>query len=260
MEKRDTNKLKLKFPIIENFVFIDIVKGKETLLSFKESDLKEITGSTWRQFQFIVQDKLDLKYGGKYPAGRYNYVCMRHNSTLVERGIIKTISRKSFLDAPIDETKETNQMDEIKQIKRELEAIKGNNIPNDILINLTKQGYEIQINFLNQQLTNKDQIIKSLNQEIEKLENELDKYEIEIDDLKSKSGMNQIIEIGQRMLLAKFGSGKEVTNLSASNTNDIPEEILNILGLVDYSQISQENMQKIISGLKQYISILPLKK
>lgn len=257
-EGRNTDKLKLKFPIMENFDYFDIIKSKENLLSFKKSDIEKLNKCTWREFQFIVQDKLNAKYGDKYPAGKYHYVCQKTNSTLIERGLIKTIDRKSFLDSPTDK-KENNKMQELIDLKKELEAIKGSNIPNDMLISLTKQGYELQINFLNQQLQNKDSIIQQLNRDIEKLENELDAYEIQIEDLKSKTGLNQIIEIGQKMLLAKFGQAQTVTNLSASNISDIPDEILNILGLVDYSKIPDEQMQKIIQGLRNYISILPLK-
>ena len=61
------------------------------------------------------------------------------------------------------------------------------------------------------------------------------------------------------MLFAKFGKGEEITNLSASNPGDIPNEIIEILGLVDYSKIPNQQMQQIISGLRQYISVLPLK-
>lgn len=256
---RNSDRLKLKFPIVKNFVYIDIVKGKETLLSFKKEDLKKIGEVTWREFQFIVQDKLDSKYGEKYPAGKFNYVCMQENSTLVERGIIKTISRKSFLDSPVENKNKAIEMNELIELKKELQSLKSNDISTETLLALTRQGYEIQINFKDEQLKSKDEIIKRLNVDIDKLNDELDKYEDIVEDLKSKSGMNQLIELGQKMLYAKFGKASEVTNLSASNTSDIPEEILQILGLVDYSQIPPDQMQKITSGLRQYISILPLK-
>lgn len=256
---RNSDRLKLKFPVIKNFIYFDIVKGKETLLSFSKKDLQEIEGKSWREFQFIVQDKLEAKYGQKYPAGRFNYICQQNNSTVIERGLIKTISRKSFLDAPIEKNEDQMSLTELQEIKKTLESLKSSDKSTDMMLTTVKQGYELQISFLNQQIQFKDSTIKQFEKDIEKLDNQLDKYESEIEELRSKTGFNQLLEIGQKMLVAKFGQGQEVTNLSASNTSDIPEEILQILGMVDYQKIPGEQLQKIISGLKQYISVLPLK-
>lgn len=254
---RNSHKLKLKFPIVEHFEYFDIIKGKENLLSFKSKDIDKLQSPTWREFQFIVQDKLDEKYGQKYPAGRYNYVAQLKNDSIIHRGIIKTISRKSFVDVPA--TKEDDKVSELIEIRKEIQKIQGVDKSSDMMLTTVKQGYELQISFLNQQIQFKEAQIKQLESQCEKYENQLDKYELQIDELQSKTGFNQLIEIGQKMLFAKFGKGEEITNLSASNPGDIPNEIIEILGLVDYSKIPDQQMQQIISGLRQYISVLPLK-
>jgi hypothetical protein len=51
----------------------------------------------------------------------------------------------------------------------------------------------------------------------------------------------------------QFGKVDAAT-LKESDTTDIPAPILEILGAVDYSRIDENNMNKIIIGLRQYIS------
>lgn len=256
-EKRNTDKLVLKFPIVENIEYFDLVKNRENLLSFKRVDIDKLKKPSWREFQFIVQEKLEEKFGSKYPAGKYNYILQRVGENVIHRGVIKTISKKSFVD--FKPAKEENKMNEIIELKEAIEKLKSNDKSTDMLLTTVKQGYELQISFLNQQIQFKENQIKQLENQCDKYENQLDKYESQIDELQSKTGFNQLIEIGQKMLFAKFGKGEEITNLSASNPNDIPNEIIEILGLVDYSKIPDPQMKQIISGLRNYISVLPLK-
>ena len=58
-----------------------------------------------------------------------------------------------------------------------------------------------------------------------------------------------------------MGGGKNIS-LKESNPSDIPPEILEVLGAVDWNHkdITPELIQKIIVGLKQYMfQFLPLK-
>jgi hypothetical protein len=244
------------FPELEYF---DITRDKKTILSLDRETLKQFTGKPYREMQFFVQKVLNEKYSGQYPPSTYNYSAKKVNEAKIYRGMIKTIDISSAPGNKIETKKEINNMSEISELKKIVESIKSDNVSSDMLINITKQGYELQLQFLNGQLKHKEQIIVSLEKDILKLESELDKQDLLIQDFKSKSGLAPMIEMAQKFIMARVSAPQPLQNLSNSDTTDIPQEILNILGAVDYTRIDESSMQKITDTLRQYITLLPLK-
>jgi hypothetical protein len=61
--------------------------------------------------------------------------------------------------------------------------------------------------------------------------------------------------------LVKFTGNKAVQKLGSSDASDIPKEILDILGRVDYQQLQSnpEAYNQILDVLSKYISVLPQK-
>ena len=139
-------------------------------------------------------------------------------------------------------------------------ATQQGGITYEMLLASTKQGYDTQVDFLKQQITYKDGSITELKLEIKDLNDELSQTDITIRQLEQKSGYNQYLEPISKLLLAKFGGGKPV-KLGESDPSSIPLELLEVLGVIDFTKIQPDDLQKMIQLLSQYITAtnLPLK-
>lgn len=223
---------------LENFEveYIDLIKNKTLVKSFKNFKAKN-----WRALQEFLGNELNVSQ-------QFFYILKLKNNDKLFKGQIRSIAGN---DATPVEKKSNEVLSEINSLRESLKGL-NNGVTTELLISITKQSYETQINFLNQELVRKENYINKLESEINNLENELDQVEPQTD-------LTKYIEIAQTFLKLKQGGLKEVVSLEASNTSDIPEEILTILGLVDYSRIPQTDLNQIISYLKIFIQKLPLK-
>jgi hypothetical protein len=237
----------LKFPYLNNVEYFDLIKHKKTLKTFLG---KDINGLSWRD----LQKKAGLFTGETV----CNYSLKFENDNTVNRGTIRIISS---LPAPSDD-KNNNQsvLNEIENLKSKISsAAQSSGISVDLLLSISKQSYESQINFLNAEIIKKDNIITKLENKIDSYEDELNNcYEV-IDDLKAKTGVNQYLELAQTFLQSKIGTAKKITTLKDSAPQDIPEKILLILGAVDWTQVPGETLAQIINYLEIFITKLPLK-
>jgi hypothetical protein len=238
----------LKYEKLINVEYASIVRNKKSVLELEGSSIE---GMTWREFQIFL--------GEKIPPGKCYFTIKFKKSNDLYTGQIRAVS----MDGTKLET--TGNESEVIKAFKSLESKLSNatstgGITFEMLMSSTKQGYESQVSFLNQQIVYKDGRIQKLESEIDELENDLDTAEDQIRELQRSTGSSfeKYIEIGEKLLSARFTPGKPVT-LKESDASDIPAELLEILGAVDYSRIQPETLQKIISTLKQYISFLPLK-
>jgi len=245
MPLRKTDMLKLKFPVLNKVEYIDLVKNRINVLTIEG---KDVEGFTWRQLQLYCGEKL--------AGGVYGYSMKFAKDDTIYRGSIKVVSL----------TKQGFEMDENNNVKKQLDeltkklnSLKSDSPGMDLIISLTKSGYETQISFLKDELARKEKNIDKLEAEINKLNDQLDAAETIIDDLKSKTGLSQYIQIAKEFLMMKSGAMKPITNLKDSDTVDIPADVLQVLGVVDWSAVDEKLLSEIIHYLKIFIQKLPLK-
>lgn len=237
---------KIKFPILKDVEFLDVIKNKQTVKSFVKKDLE---GIKWRDLQ--------LKIGALFPAGSYHYALKFNNDDTLHKGVIRVISANPTEQKPETNSNLINEIDALKKQINQIGNAGGYSV--DLLLSIQKSSYETQINFLNAELLRKENFINKLENQIESLNNELDDAAEQIEELKSKTGVNQYLELAQTFLQSKIGTAKKITTLKDSNPNDIPKRIIDILGAVDWSQIDQQAIDQIINYLEIFITKLPLK-
>lgn len=244
-----TSATSIKFPILKDVEYFDIIKDRKTFKTFSGS---EINNLTWRELSLLI--------GKSIPADTYHYTFKQLNNSEIFRGKIRVLGDvRNRLNE--NENKMTEKIQtELNSIKATLTAAGQNSgISVDMLLSITKQSYETQINFLNNELQRKENLISKLETEIDKLNDELIECDAQIDELKSKTGINQYLELAQTFLNSKIGTAKKIETLKDSNPNDIPERILLILGAVDWSNVPANVIDSIINYLEVFITKLPLK-
>jgi len=237
---------KIKFPILENVDFFDVIKNKTTIKTYGK---KELEGKTWRELCLLI--------GQEFGAGIFYYNYKQKNNDLVNRGTVRGVN--NFLATPKEN--KNLELNELEKIKTQISNLgQSNGVSVDLLISITKQSYELQINFLNDELRRKQNFIDKLEKQIDDLNDELNNADEQITELQNKTGINQYLGMAQDFLKMKMNKGgAPVVTLKDSNTDDIPTEILNILGAVDWSKVSPEILNTIIMYLNMYIDKLPLK-
>lgn len=235
----------LKFPVLSNVEYVSILKNKKSV--FESNEGKEFEGMTRREFQMYLGERL--------PQGIYYHIIKFKNSGELYQGTIRTV--KTGISKEENEMDEGKILKEFQDLKKSLDkATDKGGISFEMLLASTKQGYEAQIQYKDSQIADKDKKIEKLEAEIDELENELDDCEKQASQ---NSGLSSTIDVVQKFLAIKTGNVKPVTTLKESDQTDIPGEVLQVLGMVDWQKIDDASYQKIVAGLKQYITFLPLK-
>jgi len=236
----------LRFPTVENVDYFDVVKNKQTLTTYKK---KDIEGRSWRDVQLMI--------GSQFGAGVYFYNFKQNGIDYINRGQIRGVATGVQL---VQKENKTDMTHELENIKAQIKNIgQSNGVSVDLLISITKQSYQMQINFLNDELRRKQNQIDKLEKQIDDLNEDLNNADEQIEDLKSKTGINQYLNLAQDFLKLKTGKAAPLATLKDSDPADIPAEILNILGAVDWSKVSPEILKTIVMYLNMYIDKLPLK-
>ena len=238
--------MKLKFSNTKNVEYIDIQKGKVFLKSYTSFGLK---GMSWREFQLLL--------GKEFGPDTYHYGLKLLNKNEVHRGQIKGVNLKenkpgAIVPARADSKDLLLVNNAIDAINKRLDESAGSVMGVDAVLAFTRQGYEMQISFLNAEMVKKDNYII-------KLEHDLDVTEKQIGDSSGKLGLQDWIVIGKEFLAMKAGLIQPVTNLSESNQSDIPPAILTLLGLADWSKVDRKIIDDIINYLNIFIQKLPMK-
>ena len=240
MIKRTSNR-ELKHPILKNVEYGSVTKNGKRVLEIPGSEIESLS---WRDFTIYI--------GKKLPPGKYGFTIKFKNDAKLYSGTTRAVT----LD-PVDIKKDNFIQDQLNELKKII-ATQSAGGSNETVVLILKQGYEMQIQFLNRQIELLEKNNKNLEDEIDEVEDDLDECQNKLKEALSKSEYTQYIPGALKLLQAKFGGGKAVS-LENSDQSDIPTEILQILGTVDYSKIDPESMQKIIEGLRNYISLLPIK-
>jgi hypothetical protein len=231
----------LKFPILKNVEFCSIFKNKKSVY---ESDGKELEGKTWREFQLILGEKL--------PSDDYHFTLKFKNNNELHTGKVRAAS---LINKPIESSMDNLEVIKaIQSLKDGLnKAEKSGGISFEMLLASTKQGYDAQIQYLNSRLTDKDELIREIKKEVDELEDDLNECEKES---AKTSGIGQYLAIGEKILSMKFGKPGKVS-LKESDASDIPNEILTVLGIINWQIMDAENINKIANNIQQYLSVLP---
>lgn len=239
---------------IGNLEFCDIIKGGNTVLTIKPTDLKK---------NFDFRD-IELLIGKKIGSGKYRYVLKlktypdRFNGSI--RGVTTIDDKKQNVLEPISNNgnMETILFNKLQELENKV--LNQTNPDYQQSIQNLKDGYQLRIDILNDRINELKSSNNDYKAEIKRLENEVKKLESELAE--SGGGLESLFQPMLQQYMAKKFGGKDATplsDLSSSNTTDIPENILQILGMVDYAKITPGQMQQIEHNLKIWIKLLPLK-
>jgi hypothetical protein len=236
------NKKFLTKGLFKNLEYCSILRNKKAVL---EIDGNELEGKTWREFQLYLGEKLS--------PGICYYTMKNKNSNEIHTGRIRAATMEF---KPIQES---NQMEseiikELKSLKDNLsKAEKTGGISYEMLLASTKAGHEAQINYLTEKLKDKDDKISELKNEVDDLADDLDDCQKES---AKNTGLGNYLAIGEKILNMKFGKQTAIS-LKDSNASDIPDEILTVLGVIDWMKIDQQSIEKIANNIQQYLSLIP---
>lgn len=238
----------LRFPVLKDVEYLDIIKNSTTVKTFNK---KDVEGITWRELQ--------KKIGAIVPGGMVNFALKFNQSNEIHKGTIRAVNDLNPVNSNDD--KNLHLLNELDVLKKQISSIgAGSGVSIDLLLSISKQSYETQISFLNAELIRKENYIDKLQKKIDELESDLDNASDLIEDLKSKTGMTQYLDIAKTFLSSKIGAGaQKIATLKDSNQDDIPESILNLLGAVDWVKVPQDVLNTIVQYLELYINKLPLK-
>ena len=242
-------KQQLRFPILKNIDYFDVLKNKTQIKSFTG---KEVEGFKWRDVSLAIG-----KIAGQ---GVYRYTFKFKDSDEIHNGSIRGIEQNEIHKETKTDHTLKNQIDLLSDKLERLTSNNSGGIGIELLISVTKQSYETQITFLNSQLSQKDLNINKLETKIDELNDELDLCYQQIEDLKGQTGISSYLEIAKKFLDTKL-PGKQVEKISLkdSNPSDIPESILNLLGVVDWNQVDPHIINEIVKYLNMFIPQLPKK-
>jgi hypothetical protein len=230
----------VKFPFIKNVEYISIFRDKNSVL---EIDGKDVEGFSWRELQ--------LHLGKSLSSGLCQYTMKFVDDDSIYNGRIRAVSMNKKSGNEMDEKTLSS---ELKSLKDQLaRAEKSGGVSFEMLLSSTKQGHEAQIGYLNEKIKDKDDKIQELKRDISELENDLDDC---VKESSKTSSISQYLAIGEKILNLKLGTGSKVS-LKESNTSDIPEQILIVLGVIDWQKVDAASTQKIADNIQQYLSLIP---
>lgn len=232
----------LKHPILKGVEYASILKNKKSVLEIEGSDLEN---KTWREFQIYLGDHL--------PITSYYFIIKFKNKNEIFTGQIRAVSTDpKKLESTAMESNELTK--KIESLEKSLQkAANSGGISFDMLLAATKQGYEARIEYLNQKITDKDQQIQEIKREVNELEDDLNDCEKEN---QKHGGIAQYLAIGEKFLSMKLGKPEKIS-LKDSNTSDIPEEILTVLGVIDWQKIDELSIKRIAENIQNYLSLIP---
>jgi hypothetical protein len=239
--RNPTGQKGLKYPILKKVEYISVLKNGKSVLEY---DGSELDGKTWRDFQKWLGDQL--------APGHYFFKMKFKGIDEVHQGKIRAISSNPEKTESKMETVEI--LKEFNKLKDALtKATNTGGVSFEMLLASTKQAYEAQIQYKDQVISDKNDLIREIKKEVDQLESDLNDCEKES---AKNSGLSNYLAIGEKILAMKFGTPAKVS-LKESNPSDIPDQILQVLGIVNWTIIDAENINRIASNIQQYLSALP---
>lgn len=240
---------KLKFPILKKVDYLDLVQNKITVLQLTTKDCE---GITWRDLQKLI--------GKKVGAGKYFYNLKFQNDNTINKGLIKAVT-DGILPKP---KSEDAGLIEVKTMMEALtkkidNAGSGGGVSVELLMSVQKTQYENTIKFLENNLADKKAEYLALKVDYNDKCAELQDTESQLQELEKDSGLMKYLPMVQDYFKDKMGTTKPITNLKDSNQGDIPPDILQLLGMVDWANVDQEVIGNIVRYMNIAIQKLPMK-
>jgi len=244
----------LKIPVFNKHIdYFDITRKGSTLLSIKD---EQIYKKKWRDLQKIIGDELGT--------GLYTYTLKWRDSDKVETGRMRAVAVGR---GQVESEEYSGLNSRIDQLNKKLDSMKTDDKYSDMILTSIKESFNIRIDSLNDQLRVKDQTIIELNKEINELEKELDEMDEKLTDSENKifelesnnSEMSSWLPMIKKMIDAKMKKVTPLSDFSSSDTTDIPKKILDIIGLVDFSKVSEDKLNELAYYLNAFVQTLPLK-
>jgi len=239
---------KLKFPVLKNIEYFDLSVSKDKVFTVEG---KEIEGLTWRKFQYYL--------GEHVPEGSFKYSLKQNGRPEIHIGQIRVLKKDPGTEV-VAVHNDSNVLKELNSLASKVELLsKGNGVSVDTLIEVTKQSYLQRIEYLGVEIQRKEFENERLIIKVDKLEAELVETDDTIEDLKGQTGVTQYISIVKEFLSMKAGLVKPITNLADSDSKDIPPDIIEILGVVDWQKVPVDVLAEITNTMKIFIQKLPMK-
>ncbi len=219
--------------IFENVEYLLISYHGTPVITY---DGKEVNGKSKAEIQYLL--------GKDYGEKNFNFSMKVKGKLKNETGGIRGIKIGSSNNNTKLEDMET------KEIRKELETLKTNNL--DLITKLIDEKYQIQIEHYKE-------TVKQLQKDYSDLEKEYNSLVSQVE--KNESNENNMLTSLLKLLpLDKLTS--QASGLSNSQTPkqlDIRPEILNVLNEVDYSKLSNDDINQYAAILKQFTNQLPKK-
>lgn len=238
----------LKFPELKGVEYIDIIKNRKNVLLLKG---EEVESFKWRDLQ--------LHLGKVLSPGSYHYAMKFKKENKVHNGTIKAVATERAEISTIDPNLLVLS-NKLQTLEKDISTIRGGAPANvDYLMRITETAYKFKIDVIERELTDKKAEISQHKAMIEKLKSDIDRYEEEIDEAKNGASLSNILKIindFKGMLGGKPGT--PLAQDQKFDTSGIPEEILRIIGSVDFTRIPPDQFQQIVNMLETFIQQLPL--
>jgi len=241
--------------VFKDVEYIEISKNGIPLYTFTE---KEVNGITKFEFQKMLGKKFGVDRFSASMKFKNNYTNKKFPIRSIVLGEVKNVKDNN-------NGQSVNKIDELENI---IKQIPNQNPAENYtqLLDLTKLTYENEINRLRETIQEQKNEIADYKKEVKELNKENVKLIKKIDEAENEGGNNfvdMLLQLNQLRGVLKTGSGMAKNSSSLKNVksdvSDIPEEMLEALGKVDYSKIPKQDIQKYIMLFENISNQLPLK-
>jgi hypothetical protein len=231
-------RIPIKFPEMEYFHIL-----KDSLVIY-EVPTEKVKGKTKTQIELMIGQELKTN-------GMFYFKAADSKGKNYQGRIRSTYTKGNAIEIKKDSSMETKIiLDNIKALEDNIKTLQGGE--SDKITKMIEKLHQMEID--------------SLNRKIEELKEDLQNAEEEVKYFKEEANSvnvwNRIPEI--LSMVNNFKSGKSKVTLSdfqnnfESNPGNIPNEITEIIGAVDWEAVPLETRSQIIQGLVNFISQLPL--
>lgn len=186
--------------------------------------------------------ELQYKLGSEYGEKNFNFSMKVKGKLKNETGGIRGIKIGSS-------NQNKNEDMELNELRKEIKELKSNN-NFDRIEKLIDEKYQIEVKHLNER-------IKSLEKDYNELEKEYNSLVLQIE--KNESNDNNMLSSLLKLIPMDKLIGKPSLADNPNNSNQIRPEILNVLNEVDYSKLSDQDINQYAQILKQFTNSLPKK-
>lgn len=248
MDRRKKGTRALKYPNLKAVEYATIKRRGNVVLELSSNEIPE--NMPWRDFQKLV--------GSKIGSGIFYFSMKFKNGAEIYSGKTNAVDEVGVVNKNNIDTDQV--LKKFNELEKKIDSAKSGDINQDLLITTIKQGYENQLNFKDMQINDIKLKLEESKTDLASAENDLDDCMEERAQLIKEGEFNlkEVLQTGGKLLQAWGGKGKPVS-LESSDQTDIPKQILELLGVVDWARIDDEALEVITEKMRNYLSFLPLK-